>query len=100
MGSGAIRIIEIQLGKSLQWKICLFHMIELPIRKLFGCLDGKTDGPLGPGGPIGHAIRSLNKNLKPQVQFEQVESDVPDDIDESLFNGKQDLKLLLVYVRA
>ena len=42
----------------------MYHMIELPPRKLFEKMDGKTDGPLGPGGPIGHAIRSLNKNLK------------------------------------
>lgn len=78
----------------------MFHMIELPPRKFFEKLDGKTDGPLGPGGPIGHAIRSINKNLKPPVNFEQIQSDVPFDIDEKLFNGKHDLKLLLVFVQA
>ena len=69
-------------------------MIELPIRKLFEKMDGKTDGPLGPGGPIGHAIRSLNKNLKPQVNFEQIQSDVPQDIDETFVYKIQCLSLL------
>lgn len=97
---GAIRYIEVNLGRAEFWKICMFHMIELPPRKLFERLDGKSDGPQGPGGPLGHALRSLNNNLKPSVNFDTIESDVPDDIDEKLFNGKQDLKLLLVYVRA
>ena len=98
--NGAIRKIEEDLGRAEFWKICMYHMIELPPRELFQKLDGKTDGPQGPGGPLGQALRSLNNNLKPSVPFDPIPSDVPEDIDEDLFNGKQDLKLLLVYVRA
>ena len=76
------------------------HFIELPARKLFEKLDGKTDGPLGPGGPIGRAIRSLNENLKPIVNFEHILSNLPADINQEEFNGRLDLLLLLIFVRA
>ena len=41
----AITIIEQHIGSAVQWSICQFHLNELPLRHLFGELDGKSSGP-------------------------------------------------------
>ena len=40
VNKGAIRNIELTLGRALQWAICLLHLNELPLRHLFIELDG------------------------------------------------------------
>jgi len=35
--SGVIRRLELQLGRSLHWAICMLHLNELPLRHLFFC---------------------------------------------------------------
>jgi hypothetical protein len=42
--TGVIRLIE-ELGRPLQWIVCLFHFNELQLRHLVEQLDGKTNGP-------------------------------------------------------
>lgn len=44
--SGAIRQLEVKIGRPLQWAVCLLHFIELPFRHLFQYLDGETTGPI------------------------------------------------------
>jgi hypothetical protein len=50
---GVIRLLELELGRPLQWFICLLHANELPLRHLFLKLDGVTQGPRSMSGPIG-----------------------------------------------
>ena len=42
---GAIRHMEILIGRALQWIICLLHLNELPLRHVFTTLDGTTNSP-------------------------------------------------------
>ena len=95
-----IRETEVLLERPLQWKICQMHFAELPAKNLFVKLDGKTDGPLGPSGPIGKAIKNLNKNLKPFVDFERVQSNVPEINNIEAYKNRQDLMILLDLIRA
>ena len=66
---------------------------ELPGRHLFEHLDGGTLGPLGKNGPIGEAIKDMNENLTPFVQFQIIWTNVPE-IDVKYFEGKLDLIML------
>ena len=77
------------------------HFAELPAKNLFVKLDGKTDGPLGPSGSIGKAIKKINDNLKPFVDFQTVQSKVPviNNIEET-FKKRQDLMILLELIRS
>ena len=52
------------------------------------------NGPIGPNGPIGQRIKSINSNLKPYVQFRRIPHKLPDNLDPSLFKNKEDLCLL------
>ena len=97
---GMIRETEVLLERPLQWKICQMHFAELPAKNLFIKLDGKTDGPLGPSGPIGKAIKNINKNLKPFVDFERVPSNVPEINNIEAYKQRQDLMILLDLIRA
>ena len=66
---------------------------ELPGRHLFEHLDGGTFGPLGKNGPIGEAVKDMNENLTPFVQFQIIWRNVPE-IDVKYFEGKLDLIML------
>ena len=54
--SGLIRSLELKLGKSLQWSVCLLHANELPLRHVFIHLDGTTNSPDSFKGPIGQQL--------------------------------------------
>lgn len=69
---GAIRILELQLQKPLQWIICLLHANELPLRHLIRELDGRTSGPEGLTGPIGKQL--VNCDKLPVVKFNSITS--------------------------
>ena len=90
--------MELGLCRALQWIICIFHLLELPLRHLFCLLDGSTDGPTGPNGPIGRAIKNLNKNLKAFVNFVRIQSNLPD-IPREMFKGQEDLLILYDLVK-
>ena len=96
---GAVGLIEKQLGKPLQWVPCMLHFVELPCRHLFYHFDGPTTGPIGPSGEIGLALKSLNENLRPFVDFQTVQSNLPV-VPRELFRGKQDLLVFNDLVRA
>ena len=51
--------------------ICLLHINELPLRHLFGYLDGPTTGPRAFSGTICKALQTCDKN--PVVRFEPIE---------------------------
>ncbi|KAK0058583.1 hypothetical protein Bpfe_011888 [Biomphalaria pfeifferi] len=73
---GIIRLLEIKLGRPLQWLPCLLHANELPLCHLIKHLDGKTTGPQGFSGPIGSAL--LNCELQPVYNFVAISSSIPD----------------------
>jgi hypothetical protein len=69
--NGAIRLLELKLGRPLQWAICQLHLNELPFRHLFMHLDGGTSGPNSYKGPIGLAINNDLRQL-PIVKFKKI----------------------------
>ena len=45
---GAVQFVETMLGRPVQYIVCLYHFIELPVRHLFEHLDGEHNfGPIG-----------------------------------------------------
>jgi len=53
---GIIALFEKDLGRPIQWIICLLHCLELPLRHTFVAVDGVTQGPRGFSGEIGRAL--------------------------------------------
>lgn len=53
---GAIHLLELHIGRPLQWFICFLHLNELPFRQLCKTLIGPTEGPTLWKGPIGNAL--------------------------------------------
>ena len=43
--NGCLRGLEELLNKPLQWIVCLLYTNELPLRVVFGVLDGSLSGP-------------------------------------------------------
>ena len=69
--NGVIRLVEIEVGKPLQWLVCQFHGNELPLRHLLQHLDGTTTGPLAFSGPIDKALSICH--LMPVIEFEKLQ---------------------------
>ena len=69
--NGAIRLLELKIGRPLQWAICQLHLNELPFRHLFVFLDGATTGPNSYKGPIGLAINN-DLRQRPIVKFKEM----------------------------
>ena len=55
--NGCLRGLEELLNKPLQWIVCLLYTIELPLRVVFGVLDGSSSSPDTFVGPIGKKLR-------------------------------------------
>jgi hypothetical protein len=90
---GVIRLLEVHLGRPLQWFICLLHANELPLRHLFSFLDGNTKGPSTYSGIIGKSLEKCeNLNI---VNFKSIPmSDIPVDMVQDL-STDQDILLKL-----
>jgi hypothetical protein len=73
--NGVIRLIEVELGKPMQWLVCQLHGNELPLRHLLQHLDGPTTGPRAFSGPIGKALATCQ--LMPVTAFEKIDCDMP-----------------------
>ena len=56
-------------------------------------LDGRANGPIGPNGPIGQAIRALNDNLTPIVNFNPIATNIPN-IPDDLVKDKHDMQMV------
>ena len=81
------------------WYISKFVCFITIFRHLFCELDGDTDGPEGPNGPIGRCIKRINSTLRNFVNFETISSNLPAGITKDLFYGREDLTILLDLVR-
>jgi hypothetical protein len=68
---GVISLLEKELGRSLQWFICLLHANELPLRHLVQKLDGGTRGPSVFSGAIGKALPNCEE--LPVAHFNSIE---------------------------
>jgi hypothetical protein len=86
---GSVTLIEKTIDKALQWIPCMMHFAELPLRHLYCHFDGPATGPVGPNGDIGVALKALNDNLRPFVDYIRIQSNVPI-VPRALFRGKQD----------
>jgi hypothetical protein len=84
---GIIRLIEIKLGKPLQWLPCQLHANELPLRHLMKHLDGGTSGPKQFSGPIGSAL--TNCELQPVCKFEAISCELPEVTMQNLSNDQR-----------
>lgn len=73
--NGAIRFLELELKRPLQWLICQLHLNELPLRHLFQHLDGATSGPKEYSGPIGKLLECCEQ--MPVVNYVAIDGDLP-----------------------
>ncbi|EFN83608.1 hypothetical protein EAI_17496, partial [Harpegnathos saltator] len=73
--SGVIRLLELELKRSLQWFICMLYCNELPLRHLFLKLNGRTVGPKAFSGSTGKQLQICE--TLPVVSFESILSDLP-----------------------
>lgn len=67
---GVIRLLEVHLGRALQWLICLLHLNELPFKYYFAFIDGETAGPGTYSGPIGKTLKDAE--TLPVVKFRRM----------------------------
>lgn len=74
--AGVIRLLEMELGRPLQWVICQLHCNELPLRHILEHLDGATTGPRSFSGPIGKSLSNCEQ--LPIVQFQKIEGQLPE----------------------
>ena len=91
---GAIRHLELQLGRPLQWNMCLLHLNELPIRHIFTTLDGTTKSPDSFSGPIGKQLNGDVSDWKvvrfksiPNRDFQVIPEDVVADLSNNQYNS-------------
>ena len=68
---GAIRFLEMALGRPVHYCICQLHGNELPFRHLFYHYDGKPKGPDTWSGPIGRQMKEELASL-PVVKFNAI----------------------------
>nr|CAH7731779.1 unnamed protein product [Callosobruchus chinensis] len=87
---GVIRLIEEQLGRPLQWAICLLHANELPLRHLLQKIEGHTKGPYNYSGPIGSLLNDCEKAAV--VQFTAINCDLPEVDAKDLSTDQQSIK--------
>lgn len=73
--NGVIRQLEVSVGHSVQWFICLLHANELPLRHLIQNLDGKTNDPKGFSGVIGKSLEKCQ--LMPVANFAVIHAELP-----------------------
>jgi hypothetical protein len=73
--NGVFRLLELHLGRPLQWLVCMFHCNELPLRHLMMHLDGTTSGPSAFSGNVGKALQKCGELSI--VRFEPRENKLP-----------------------
>ena len=97
--NGCIRLLEINLNRTLQWSICGLHLTELLFWHVLSDVDGVTSGPEKLKGPIGSTLHTAVWE-EPVVAFKPVTGKVtalPDDVIKDL---SRDQKLGYLYCMA
>ena len=91
---GVIRLLELHVGRPLQWFICMYHCNELPLRHLMMKLDGTTASPAQFNGTIGKALQDCHK-LPINTQFQSRRNHLPQQLhDASTIDISKDQKYL------
>ena len=84
--NGVIACMEKALERPLHWIICMIHFLELPWKRFYEHVAGKTSGPRSLEGEIGEAISEEELTDKPIIDFKPIEGNVicldPDEQDE------------------
>ena len=97
--NGAMRIVELDIGKPLHHFVCLLHTNELSFRHLFAAVDGGTTGPNSFDGPIGQAATEDVWKL-PITSFETMRGKTPTIPDTVVDSLSRDQKILYLLARA
>ena len=71
-------------------------MAERPGRNFIELFDGPTVGPIGTDGPMGRAMRELDKYQGPFVNFQRIDNDLPDNL--RIEELPEDLKFMCTFV--
>ena len=84
---GFLASSENLIGRPLQWIICLLHLNELLLRRVFQNLDGVTSEPDSPSGPIGRQLNGIVSEWKvvkfksiPNPKFPVIPNSLMDDL--------------------
>jgi hypothetical protein len=94
---GVLKLIEIHLGRSVQWLVCLLHANELPFRHIFESIYGKTTGPTTFKGVFGAQLKTDVWKLD-VVSFKRIEGnvqDIPQDVVKDLSNDQKYYEMCL-----
>lgn len=76
VSNGAIVIFERALKQPVQVVVCMLHLNELPLRKVFIMLDGPTSGPTSFSGPIGKSLTHCQD--LPVINFVRIDVSFPE----------------------
>ena len=76
--NGAIRNLELILGRPIQWFICALHLVELEFRHVFIAADGDLKSPNDYSGPIGADISGDEGLVRSKmIRFKAISGKVP-----------------------
>lgn len=93
-GGGALKLLENHMiRRPFHWAVCMLHLNELWMTKLFKEYDGGTFAPAGYRGAIGKTFNKLE--LKPPIKFEKIDGWVTQPDQSILQDMNNDQKLLI-----
>lgn len=95
---GIIRKMEERLGRSLVWIICLLHLIELCLKKIYESIYGKGKGPTDFGSELGNMLESCEK--LPLARFKKIHVKFPDMKLDDLSNDQKYLFSLALGIKS
>ena len=90
--NGAMRLVEVKLGQSVQHVICGFHFLELLFWHILSETDWVTRDQDSVCGPVGSTL-TQNSWEEPVVAFLPISGEVPELSDEVVNNLSRDQKL-------
>ena len=97
--TGAIRTLELLLGKTLQWMICGLHLNELLWWHILLTADGGTSGPDRLSGPVGSLLHEAVWT-QAVAKFAPIPGKVPTVPEEVVTKLSRDQKLAYRYSHA
>ena len=90
---GILQHIEERLGRAVHWSVCLLHLNELLLKRIFEQIDGKTTGPKTFSGPIGKQLE-ICQTFPILRTFRPIQSPIPQLSDEEISDLSTDQNLL------
>ena len=96
VNNGAIKLLEVEIGGTVQWVICGLHLNELLWWHILSDTDGVTKGPEKLSGPIGSTLHE-DLWLLPVVAFSPIPGKVPELPEEVVRQMSRDQQLAYRY---